>query len=233
MQNIVAAFRTEEPQQEEPMDVGDSSSIGRMGNATNVKESLAPVHISDEILPPAENSTALSEVDPSRSETASPTTDLTGSWQLVVTNAFKQQYEKYLKLLGQPKLVRSVAISIIGMTTEETRQDENGRSLWIKGTNPRGVWERILVSNSVDDDQQYEIQTIDKETVQAEAWWEEGGSRHRSWLKGVSKYGGGSFESLRYLDGPDILVCESTFHPTDAKREPARVTWRFARTSQS
>lgn len=174
----------------------------------------------------------VAKINNDRSETAASTTDLTGTWRLMVTSDFKQQYDKYLKGLGQPMLVRSVAISIIGMTTEETRQDDNGRSLWIKGTNPRGVWERILRS-SVDDIERFEIQTIDNETVQAEAWWDENGSRHRSWLRGVSKYGGGSFESVRYLESPDVLVCESAFYPDNNKREIARVTWRFARTSST
>ena len=44
------------------------------------------------------------------------------------------------------------------------------------------------------------------------------------------KYGGGDFESVRYveegLDG-NVLVCESFFHPKDASKKKAVVNWRF------
>jgi hypothetical protein len=64
-------------------------------------------------------------------------------------------------------------------------------------------------------------------------------------LRGVRKYGGGSFESLRYLeagadDDPNnilpkatTLVCVSTFHPDDPSQERASVTWRFQRRKTS
>lgn len=76
------------------------------------------------------------------------------------------------------------------------------------------------------------IKTADSEDVDAEAWWEERGTKHRSWLRGGKKYGGGDFESLRYLadgSGGDVLVCESIFHPKDASKQKAAVTWRFQR----
>lgn len=99
--------------------------------------------------------------------------------------------------------------------------------------------------------------TADSECVTAEAWWivvvyeNDGGAMsntvyHHSWLRGVTKYGGGDFESIRYLEqqprndeddnhdgrlpSSDILVCHSTFHPSNPKaQETARVTWRFRR----
>jgi hypothetical protein len=72
---------------------------------------------------------------------------------------------------------------------------------------------------------------------------------HHSWLRGVTKYGGGDFESIRYLEqqpsyskkggvndgnqyplSSNVLVCHSIFHPTTTQfRETARVTWRFGR----
>ena len=76
------------------------------------------------------------------------------------------------------------------------------------------------------------IKTADSEDVDAEAWWEELGTKHRSWVRGGTKYGGGDFESLRYLEGGSngsVLVCVSTFHPKDASKEKAVVTWRFKR----
>jgi hypothetical protein len=174
-----------------------------------------------------------------RSPTCAKSVDLSGQWDLLVTDEFKNQYDEYLTLLGQPYLVRSVAISIVGLTTEETRQTDSGRNLYILGRNLRGVWERNLITDEGSRQQQLsftpsqtEIITADGENVMAEAWWEDQGTTHRSWLRGVKKYGGGDFESKRFLekkDRNDILVCESTFHPNDPKREKAKVTWRFTR----
>ena len=74
------------------------------------------------------------------------------------------------------------------------------------------------------------VVTADDEQVKAEAWWENEGTVHMSWMRGVTKYGGGNFESKRYLEeGGKILVCESIFHPLDEKREKATVTWKFLR----
>ena len=61
-----------------------------------------------------------------------------------------------------------------------------------------------------------ETKTTDGESVKATSWWEENGRVHRSFLSGVEKHGGGSFESKRYLlDNGSIYVCETTFHPND------------------
>lgn len=154
---------------------------------------------------------------------ADPTLNFTGHWKLLVTDDFSRSYDTYLARLGQPMLVRSIAGSVIGRTTEQTRLMGDGTQLYIASTNPRGVWERVLDSSS----SSTTIFTADKEQVQAEAWWE--GNVHHSWLKGVTKYGGGSFESRRYLEGM-LLCCESTFHPNDPQRPAAQVTWRFTRT---
>jgi hypothetical protein len=132
--------------------------------------------------------------------------------------------------------VRSVAVSIVGLTTEETVQSEQGRELLIRGRNVRGLWERTLTASGADKgSDEYtplktSIITADAEQVEAEAWWEDNGTVHRSWLRGVTKYGGGEFESKRYLeDDGNVLVCESIFHPTDPSREKAQVIWRFRR----
>ena len=158
------------------------------------------------------------------------TTDLSGKWQLIVSDEFKTSYDNYLKLLGQPSLVRSVALSIIGMTSEETIQSNDGRELIIRGRNVRGFWERKLEASTERDPLILPIVTADQETVQSECWWSDNGRVHHSWLREVNKYGGGTFESKRYLeDGGDTLVCESTFFPTDSSREKAGVSWRFRR----
>jgi hypothetical protein len=183
----------------------------------------------DEVTPTndeRESSTTTTMTTPHSTLTKSTTThqvDLTGSWKILVDDAFLQQYQNYLTKLGQPFWVRSIALSIVARTTEETQQTMQGESLWIKGTNVRGTWERTLsttTSNAT-------LVTADGETVQYEAWWE--GSVHVSWLRGVQKYGGGSFESRRFLNPAGCLVCESTFHPEDTFRETACVTWTFAR----
>lgn len=165
---------------------------------------------------------------------AAPGVDLSGDWKLVVTDEFKSYYDEYLKQLGQPFIVRSVALTLIGLTTEYTEQKEGGRTLFIRGTNARGVWERTLVTSGADmvNDQfsplHVPVETADDERVEAEAWWEDNGTVHRSWMRGLNKYGGGSFESKRYLDeGGKVLVCESTFHPNEKDRKDAGITWRF------
>jgi hypothetical protein len=72
------------------------------------------------------------------------------------------------------------------------------------------------------------IITADDEAVEVASWWEENGTVHKSWVVGGKKYGGGDFENKRYLtDDGNILVCESIFHPNEAGREKAAVTWRF------
>jgi hypothetical protein len=167
---------------------------------------------------------------------AAPGIDLSGDWEVIATDEFKNEYDQYLVELGQTMLVRSVALGIIGRTTEETKQTDNGKSLLIRGRNLRGVWDRTLVASGTDighdeyEPLQIPVMSADSEQVEAESWWEEEGTVHVSWLRGVTKYGGGDFESRRYLnDNGDIYVCESTFHPNDALKEPLSLTWRFRR----
>eukprot|EP00550_Attheya_septentrionalis_P007752 CAMPEP_0198281996 /NCGR_PEP_ID=MMETSP1449-20131203/1870_1 /TAXON_ID=420275 /ORGANISM="Attheya septentrionalis, Strain CCMP2084" /LENGTH=492 /DNA_ID=CAMNT_0043978053 /DNA_START=106 /DNA_END=1581 /DNA_ORIENTATION=+ len=163
---------------------------------------------------------------------ASPETDLSGKWKVIVSEEFKKEYDEFLQGLGQPMIVRTVALSIIGLTSEETEQGDEGRTFFIHGTNARGVWERTLVSSGADcESSTYHalhipIVTADSEHIEAEAWWEKGGTVHRSWMRGGKKYGGGDFESLRYLeqDG-DVYVCESIFHPSEEGRDQLSLTW--------
>jgi hypothetical protein len=165
-------------------------------------------------------------------------TDLSGHWNIkpFVTADFKKEYDHYLKMLGQPSIVRSVAVSIVSMTTEETIQTKQGQELMIRGKNVRGIWERTLLASGAERSKsdfeatRTPMITCDSEHVEAEAWWEQGGTVHRSWLYGIQRYGGGSFESLRYLENNgQVLVCESIFHPNDKNRDKASITWRFQR----
>lgn len=177
---------------------------------------------------------------------SAPTVDLSGEWTLIADDAFKTEYDAYLKQLGFSGITRRVACSLIARTTEITKQSENGRGLYLKGTNPKGAWERTLTSSGYPDFETHSerkegedyshaktsIKTADSEDVDAEAWWEERGTKHRSWLRGGKKYGGGDFESVRYLqEGSDgsVLVCESFFHPKGDSKKKALVTWRFQR----
>jgi hypothetical protein len=169
---------------------------------------------------------------------ATATSDLSGEWILMASDDFKQEYDEYLKQLGQPLIVRGMALGIIGLTREVFEQKEEGRTLIIRGVNARGGWERSLVASGVDgttdtfEPNVMTVVTADDESVQAEAWWEDRGASHISWMRGVSKYGGGDFESKRYLEqNGKVLVCESVFHPEDETREKAKVTWKFLRKS--
>ncbi|KAL3811277.1 hypothetical protein ACHAXA_009277 [Cyclostephanos tholiformis] len=174
---------------------------------------------------------------------SAPDVDLSGEWTLIADDTFKQEYDAYLKRLGFSGITRRVACSLISRTTEITKQSHSGRELFLKGVNPKGAWERVITASGYPDfdtDSKQEdyshvrttIKTADSEDVDAEAWWEELGTKHRSWLRGGKKYGGGDFESLRYLEegsNGSVLVCESTFHPNDIEKELAVVTWRFKR----
>jgi hypothetical protein len=181
---------------------------------------------------------------------AAPTVNLSGHWTLLVTNDFMVQYDAYLQGLGQPLLVRSLAKSLVRQTTEETIHD--GRNLTIRTRNARGVWERTLISSGKFDPTTSSslssfvplatpIVTADQECVASEAWWEERGSVHVSWLRGVTKYsGGGNFESRRHVETVSndshgnvnentVYVCRSTFYPSNPARDAAQITWRFVK----
>ncbi|VEU34773.1 unnamed protein product [Pseudo-nitzschia multistriata] len=171
---------------------------------------------------------------------ASPDVDLSGKWELIVTNEFKEHYDRYLERLGQPKIVRSVALSgpVIGQTMEELIQIDCGRSLLIRGKNIRGTWDRTLVaSGTTKYEDEYTplietIRTVDGEQVKSEAWWESEGTVHISWMRGVTMYGGGSFFSRRYfeeMEGETVYVCDSSFVFNDPDKEDNSLTWRFRR----
>ena len=181
---------------------------------------------------------AVSSKRPAGPRWATAAVDLSGEWTIVASDDFKQEYDEYLKQLGQPLWVRTIALGIIGITSEKVIQTEQGRSLLIRGSNARGVWERTLVASGADDDENNSdykavttpIVTADGEDVQSEAWWENQGTVHRSWMRGVDKFGGGDFESRRYLEqNGKILVCETVFHHRDTNIPDTCVTWRFLR----
>jgi hypothetical protein len=226
-----------------------------MEESAPIIEPLAVDESSTDIISPIEPILELPEIIPSpiqsspppplllpqgtRWAVSSPKVNLTGHWKILVDDHFKKDYDTYLMNLGQPSLVRTVATSIVELTTEEVRQEDEGRVLHIVGKNLRGAWERTLVASGSDIEYNHgedeghiktPLVTADQEQVQAEAWWESDGTIHRSFLRGGKKYGGGDFESKRYLtENGNILICESTFHPRDAEKSQAKITWKFAR----
>jgi hypothetical protein len=165
------------------------------------------------------------------------TTDLSGTWKPVITPAFKKEYEKYLENLGQSFAFRTLCLNFVGLTRETITQD--GTLLNIRGTTPIGVWDRTLVSSGSDlTNAEYEPFNVtfldpDKDSVDVEAWWEDGGTVHKSWLRGKPRVNGGEFESTRYLENDNTLICESLFHPPNGTNansfRPAFVKWRFER----
>jgi len=183
-----------------------------------------------------------SPVSEGASRQATATTDLSGNWTILVDDAFTSAYDEYLRKLGQPLLVRTLALTVIRNTKEETLQTDNGQKLFVRGKNVRGSWERTLETSEeetsgrdgtqhvVDGHTLHPLTTADGESVEVASWWEDGGKVHHSWVVGGKKYGGGDFENRRFLaDDGNILVCESIFHPTESDREKATVTWRFLR----
>lgn len=76
--------------------------------------------------------------------------DFSGKWQLRADDKFKEDYDRYLATLGQPLLVRTVAVGLLGRTKEEIMMSESGKSLLIRGENARGIWERKLISSGTE-----------------------------------------------------------------------------------
>jgi len=244
----VALPVVEETSEEQSSNEEVSTELEIPGSSDEVQSTFSKMDVaalSEKAQP--DNSSAVSgqktskDVDSGSAKTSPPgerwavadrSTDLSGDWSLIVTDEFKKMYDKYLTDLGQPSLVRSIAVGIVGLTSETITQQNSGRELVIKGNNPRGWWERTLVASGTDENNSdfepvlVEIDTADSERVMSESWWEKDGTVHKSFLRGIKKYGGGSFESSRYKDG-DIYVCDTIFHPIDDSRPEAILTWRF------
>ncbi|GMH70195.1 hypothetical protein TL16_g05347 [Triparma laevis f. inornata] len=166
------------------------------------------------------------EVTPPKQQQASPTSQVfSGAWKLIASEEFKKQYDAYLNNLGQPKLVRGVALSLVQFTSEVTEHDVESGGLRVTGKNPKGVWDRVLELTG-EDASGVPVLTADSETVDAISYWE--GETHVSVLKGSKKYGGGDFSSRRSMEG-EVYVCESVFIPNDFSQPKAEITWKFER----
>lgn len=162
----------------------------------------------------ATTTTALPSTQKHQQRQATATVDFTGNWTLIVDDAFKSEYDSYLRKLGQPMLVRTLAEAVIGSTKEEVIQNDEGKELYIRGMNVRGSWERTLEASEMDvgndvvaveEEEEGGSTTVhaveghvlkpmitaDGEEVEVASWWEDGGKVHRSWVVGGKKYGGG------------------------------------------
>jgi len=169
-----------------------------------------------------------------RQSTAADNVDLSGSWKPIVTPEFKQQYDQYLQNCSQSFMFRKVVVNGIGYQTEIIRQLNDGVDLEIEATNPAGNWLRTLVASDAAAPVNVTLTDPDGDIVQVEAWWEDNGSKHKSWLREKPRLRGGSFETTRYLESENVLVCESNFHPSPSapanlKFKPGHVVWKYKR----
>jgi hypothetical protein len=178
------------------------------------------------------------------------TVDLSGSWKPIVTADFKLELNDYLANCSTLNYVmRKIIVNGMSLHKESIRQLQQGRELEIVAANPVGSWNRTLVASGTDDVHSEDYEPLDVRLedphnsgglVHVEAWWEERGTVHKSWLRGSKpQMFGGTFETLRYLesDDGDVLVCESTFHSHTTPAEEVfrnnyrdgHVVWRYQR----
>jgi hypothetical protein len=171
-----------------------------------------------------------------RSAYAASHIDLSGSWRPIVTPEFQHDYDEYLKNCSQSYWFRQVVLRGIQYQLEHITQSHQGKTLEIIATNPVGNWRRTLVSSDETSPVNVTIIDPDGDTVYVEAWWDDDGTKHRSWLRGKPRLCGGAMETVRYLESDTILRCESTFHPSpivpasssmDFKR--GYVVWKYRR----
>ena len=182
------------------------------------------------------NTTTPTPISSTRQATASPNTDLSGTWAPIVTPSFKSEYDDYLKNCSQSFMFRKVIVNGIEYQRETIRQLDNGQSLEIIAQNPAGNWNRTLIASDSSNPLNTTIVDPDKDTVNVEAWWEDDGTKHKSLLRGKPRVKGGVFETVRYLDGEDedVLVCESKFLPSEFESSSSSfkygsVLWKFRR----
>jgi len=210
----------------------DSNLIDLSGVVEPLADQVEDDHLSGDLEREVDEEEPSDERECVRSATAGSGVDLTGTWRPVVTEVFKSQYDAYLKNCSETYLFRQVVVNGIGYLEETIRQLDGGKNLEITATNPVGDWNRTLVASPEDAPLQVAIIDPDKDVCHIEAYWVDGGTRHKSLLKGKPRVKGGVFETIRYLDGDDSLVCESYFHPSPnapAKFKPAHVVWNFTR----
>jgi hypothetical protein len=232
------------------LDQGGRSLLHWRRRARNTQTQSSSSKLDSNVVDDDETRTDDKENDSSRTTTLSlptgprwavahPEIDLSGTWKPVVTNEFKKEYDTYLQNCGTNFAFRQVCLNFCSMVRETIQQEDHGRVLHLMDTSPGGSWKRSLISSGanytcsaslsqksrvVEEDYQPIYTSFvdpDNEIVQVEAWWENQGRVHTSFLRNKPKVRGGEFESKRYLTtdeatGEIQLVCESSFHPPTA-----------------
>lgn len=189
--------------------------------------------------PPTDDITTLTITIPRglRWAISNSSVDLSGSWVLAVSPEWKDEYDLYLQSLGINMFVRKIALSVIHRTKEETIQIENGLELKIISVNPKGKWERTLISSgsSLENDEYeplvHQIKNANGDDCEAESWWEDQGKVHHSWMRGGPS---GDYQSIRYLENNgNFYICESYFYKRKSdlvsSKPTGKVVWRFER----
>mmetsp|Transcript_50265 Transcript_50265/g.76513 ORF Transcript_50265/g.76513 Transcript_50265/m.76513 type:complete len:327 (+) Transcript_50265:233-1213(+) len=172
--------------------------------------------------------------------TAAKHVDLSGVWKPIVTSDFNQDFNDYLVNCSLPFFHRKLLVNGIALQTEYIEQRREGQELEIVDKTPAGSWNRtLLTSGATVQVDKYEARNFSikdpyGDFVQVEAWWEDMGFVHKSWLRGKPNSYGATIETSRYLEGDDTLVCESAFHPgqgAPASHRYAEIAFRFKRIS--
>jgi len=166
----------------------------------------------------------------SRQRKAAESVDLSGTWKPILTDAFKKEYDEYLANCSQSFMFRKIVANGIGYQKEIIRQLDGGVNLEIIATNPAGNWNRTLVTSEDTNPLNVTITDPDGDKVHVEAYWKDG-IKHTSLLRGKPRVEGGVFETVRYLESEDVLVCDSVFIPPESstKFKYGQVQWRFRR----
>jgi hypothetical protein len=167
-----------------------------------------------------------------RQSTAASHVDLSGTWRPIVTNEFKQEYDQYLLNCSESYMFRKLIVNGISLQKEIIRQSKDGALMQIVASNPAGNWNRTLVAFA--EPTNVTVKDPYGDVVQVEAWWGQEGTVHKSWLRDKPRMLGGAFETARYLESENVLVCESSFHPSPTASASTNfkyghVVWKFKR----
>ena len=217
-----------------PTDSVTTEEIPSNSNTTTAAQIMdgnyfsAYIHMDAEEAPSAEEQMILSN----RQSISGKDVDLSGTWRPIVTPEFKKEYDSYLLNCSESFMFRKAVVNGIGYQRETIRQLDDGITLEITANNPAGNWKRTLVASDKSQPLNTTITDPDGDQVVVEAWWEENGTSHKSLLRGKPRVQGGVFETVRYLESNDVLVCESSFVPNPdnlSKFKYGFVTWKFQR----
>lgn len=167
-----------------------------------------------------------------RQTKAADNVNLSGTWRPIVSSTFKDEYDEYLKNCSESYMFRKVVVNGIKLQKEIIRQINDGADLEIIATNPVGNWNRTLYASPASNPINTTIVDPDGDSTLVEAWWEEGGTKHKSLLQGKPRVKGGVFETVRYLESDNVLVCNSSFIPSISSStnfKYGNIVWRFQR----